>query len=160
MSGDTGSSVLIPLITAAAGLIGVIAGSWLTDRREREKQRRDYITRQLSEFYGPLVSLRVETLIYPELRKKMNSAAERFDEEKTSGTPPTGNALPEFMWIVNDDLDILKNDLIPIYRRMVDIFRNHMSVAEPETRMYFPHLVKYVQMWEKVLELLWPTPRT
>jgi hypothetical protein len=46
-----------PLISAAAGLLGVLTGGWITNSRERKKQRADHIERQLSEFYGPLITL-------------------------------------------------------------------------------------------------------
>jgi hypothetical protein len=71
MSGVTGSSILIPLISAAVVLISVVVGSWLTDWREREKQRREYITRQLSELYGPLLSLRRHVTARHEFREKV-----------------------------------------------------------------------------------------
>src|SRR5712671_3646445 len=82
---DAGATVLIPFITTAAGLTGVIVGSWLTDRREREKQRRDYITRQLSELYGPLLSLYKQVNARHRLRSQIHDAihADWDDKKRT-----------------------------------------------------------------------------
>jgi hypothetical protein len=52
---------IIPIISAVAALAGVYVGAYLIDRRERDKRRSDFITRQLTEFYGPLVARRAET---------------------------------------------------------------------------------------------------
>lgn len=35
--------LIIPLISAAAGLVGVLLGGWLSDRRERQKRHADFI---------------------------------------------------------------------------------------------------------------------
>jgi hypothetical protein len=52
---------LIPITSAVAALVGVYVGAYLVDARERKKRRSDFITRQLTEFYGPLVARRAET---------------------------------------------------------------------------------------------------
>jgi hypothetical protein len=78
---------LNPLISAAAGLGGVFLGGWLGDRREREKRRIDFITRQLSEFYGPLVSIRSEIRARGELRLKIGTA---IDEKHVRGLRDAG----------------------------------------------------------------------
>jgi hypothetical protein len=52
---------IIPIISAVAALAGVYVGAYLIDRREGKKRRSDFITRQLTEFYGPLVARRAET---------------------------------------------------------------------------------------------------
>jgi len=56
---------LSPLISAAAGLSVVFLGGWLTNRREREKRRTGHIERQLSELYGPLVTIRKQLDLKP-----------------------------------------------------------------------------------------------
>src|ERR1700674_5177897 len=71
---DSMVDFLIPLISATAGLGGVFLGGWLSDRREREKRRNDFITRQLSEFYGPLVSMRAEIRARGDLRLQIETA--------------------------------------------------------------------------------------
>ena len=86
---------LNPLISAAAGLGGVFLGGWLSDRREREKRRTAFVTRQLSEFYGPLVSMRTEIRSRGELRVKIENAMKK--SKKTVFSATTENELAEFM---------------------------------------------------------------
>jgi len=139
------------LISAASGLLGVLLGGWWSDRREREKRRTDFMARQLTEFYGPLLSLRVQIQVYYELLKRMNLAADRFEKAKTSGASSTGEGLPEQMPVSEDDIPKLNEKLFPLYRKMIDIFQNNMFVADPESHLYFPALVTYVDSWERGL---------
>ena len=155
------AAFLISLIAAGAGLAGVLLGGWLGDRREREKRRNDFITRQLSEFYGPLVSLRAEILARAELRVKIKARI----SEKLSGTTPiervTEASQKSYMAILVDEGNIFKDITMPLYRKMLDVFRERMWLAEPQTRGHLAALVEFVDVWERHLrntipdEIVW-----
>jgi hypothetical protein len=104
---------IIPIISAMAALAGAYLGGYVAYRREHEKRHSDFITRQLTEFYGPLVACRAES---------------NYDNASVSDT------------------------LLPAYRRMVTIFRDKWSLAEPETHRHFPALVKFIEIWERHLK--------
>lgn len=104
---------IIPIISAVAALAGACVGGYVAHRREHGKRHRNFIERQLTEFYGPLVACRAET---------------DYDNASVSET------------------------LLPAYRRMVAIFRDKWSLAEPETRRHFPALVKFIEIWERHLK--------
>jgi hypothetical protein len=139
------------VISAASGLLGVLLGGWWSDKRERDRRRTDFMARQLTEFYGPLLSLRVQTQVHRDLLKRMNLAAKRFEASKTTGAPLTGAGLPELMPVSGDDIPKIKEVLFPLYRRMIDVFQNNMFVADPESHLYFPALAEYVESWERGL---------
>jgi hypothetical protein len=40
---------------------------------------------------------------------------------------------------------------MPRYRSMIDTFRDKMTLAEPETREFFTHLVEFVDVWDKII---------
>jgi len=145
---------LIPLISAAAALVGVILGGWWSDRREREKRHADFIGRQLAEFYGPLVSLRAEILARSVLREKVSAAGEAAWQELIAEARQVGgrlNALasveemqrvrkerwPSFEALIKDESHILRNELMPAYRQMITTIREKMWLATPETRDRF-----------------------
>ena len=75
-------SFLTPFISAAAGLIGVALVGYLTNYLERKKTRREFITRQLLEFYGPLLSMRTEIRSRGELRVKMEKIQDKILMDK------------------------------------------------------------------------------
>lgn len=134
------------LISAGASLGGALGGaffgSWLSDRRERRN-------RKLNDFYNPLWTLQASTQIHHDLITRMNSAAQRFEESKTSGKAPTTGGLPGQMMIEDDDFTDLTKHLMPIYRNMIDVFRINMSAADPMAHQYYPILCKYVHSWER-----------
>ena len=66
-----------PLISAAAALGGVFLGGWLTNRREREKRRTDHIERQLSELYGPLMTVCKQLAARREHRQNIEGAIDK-----------------------------------------------------------------------------------
>lgn len=134
---------LIPLISGFSGLVGVAAGallnSWLAGRRDRAIRRAEFLTRQLQEFYGPILSMRLEILARSELRVKVQHAAAQME------------GLPVMMAITRDENATLRDQLMPSYQNMVATFREKMWLAEPETRAHFKAFVEYVDVWEKVL---------
>ncbi len=53
--------------------------------------------------------------------------------------------------IVDDENKTFREVLMPRYQEMVNVFREKMWLAEPETRDYFPGLIEYVDVWDKIL---------
>jgi hypothetical protein len=156
MNGSTTLSILIPLISAAAGLIGVVVGSWLTDRRERDKQRRDYITRQLSELYGPLLSLRGQVTARHEFPDKVTSAIHKQWDALSPEIQKTGADLKTIVDLRTAELDAftdhdqkaLRERFMPDYQEMLTLMRKNMWLAEKSTRDNFGSLVEYVDTWD------------
>jgi hypothetical protein len=146
-----------PLIAAASGLGGVFLGGWLSGRREKSKRRIDFVTLQLSEFYGPLVSLRAEIDARSRLRLKLEGA---MDQAHMDGLLDAGRdaqraedvtdmAIPSMLMVMRDEDRIFKEVSMPLYRKMLDIFREKTWLAEPETRAFLPPLIEFVDVWER-----------
>jgi hypothetical protein len=152
-------SVILP---AVAGFAGVLVGSWLTARREREQRRYSFMQRQLQELYSPLLGLRLEIRLRSELRNRMSSVADvewkRLCEEVRQTADPIGGfeRLQRDSWkyfeaLIDYGNKQLAQELIPAYRRMLTIFRDNMWLAEPETRVFFTPLLEFVEVWERWL---------
>jgi hypothetical protein len=58
---------------------------------------------------------------------------------------------PQFAAILNYSAEQVKNDLVPLYRQMVDLFTTNMQFAEDSTRAYFGLLVEFVEVWNRQL---------
>jgi hypothetical protein len=151
---------LNPLISATAGLCGVFLGGWLADRREREKRRSDFVERQLSEFYGPLMILRKQLSARREFREKLEPAIHKVwgrlipemrrvgvDEQRISELQTS--ALNNLSY---DDQSYLKDVFLPDFREMLRLFKEKTSLAEPSTLPHFETLVTYVDAWELFLQ--------
>jgi len=51
--------------------------------------------------------------------------------------------------VIEYDNKQLFAELLPLYRSMVERFRTHYSLAEPDTRAFFPELVEFVELWNR-----------
>jgi hypothetical protein len=161
MDGVSLLSALSPWIggLGIGALIAAVLTGWLTDRREHRKQRIDFVSKQLAEFYGPLLGMRQEIFARSELRMKIHNVAETLYQqrlEKYAGNiEALQRASDEYMPLldamIEDDNRALAETLMPLYRKMVEIFRDKMWLAEPQTRSYFPRLVEFVDVWDRVL---------
>jgi hypothetical protein len=153
--------MIAALAVAFIGVLGVAVGavltSWLGGKRERATRRAEFLTRQLQEFYGPLLSMRKEILARSELRVKIQQSADSLHLRDLVEAGPgrqddvTDGYLPGLLKMVRDENETFENILMPRYREMVSLFREKMWLAEPETRSHFAALVEFVDVWDKIL---------
>lgn len=54
--------------------------------------------------------------------------------------------------LVECDDKILKDELLPAYRKMISVFRENLSLAFPDTAEHFDKLVAFVTVWDRHLE--------
>lgn len=152
-----GISIGVP---AVAGLGGVMLGAWLSGIREKKQRVLTFIERQLCEFYSPLLGLRSEIRMRSELRSKVQDTAEFVwrrlcEENREIGAHAlqklTSERVNEFTKIIEYDNRRLREELVPAYRKMVNVFRDNMWLAESETNEYFGPLLEFVELWERWL---------
>lgn len=149
-----------PLISAAAGLLGVFLGGWLTNRREREKRRADRIERQLSEFYGPLMTMSKQLVSRREHRQNIEGTIDkvwrRLEPEMRKVGVEDQNIARELQSqydaLSDYDQRYLAEIFLPDFREMLRLFREKMWLAEPSTLPYFGTIVAYVDVWELSLQ--------
>ena len=134
-------------------LAGVMLSTWLTRWHEREKRRSDFVRQQLTEFYGPLVSMRMEILARSELRVEISKAAKAEWQEGIAHAPDEfiRTRMHEISAINDDETKILREILMPLYTGMLSLFRDKMWLAEPETQKYFKDFLTFIYIWERWL---------
>ena len=125
---------LAPICTLLAGYIGVRYGL----KQIRIQKRIDFIERQLRELYSPLLAYQKEIRAKSELRLRISKAAEEAWKEVCKRNPkPFVNHEKKFEpynKIIEYDNKQLKNELLPLYRKMLSTFRDNYWLAESETR--------------------------
>jgi len=72
-----------------------------------------------------------------------------FVEKQLSGFYSPMQGLREENRIIEFDTDKLQKELLPAYRRMADLFRENYWLAQKETRVYYPAVLEYVEIWER-----------
>ena len=150
---------VLGIVGIASALAGVWLGSCLSSRREAGERRRAFVERQLREFYSPLLGMRSELRALGEVGLKVKDTADEAWRE-IIGNQPSAEAqaklsaqrLPEFAKIVQYNNKQLRQALLPMYRTMVAVFRDNLSLAEPSTREHFATLVEFVELWTRSLD--------
>jgi hypothetical protein len=143
-----GWSDILPIVAAlgVGGWIGSVINNLMTTRRETAARTVQFRKQQLEQFYGPLLAMRNEIRARSELRVKLAGAVDKMLTEEASDAH-----LPTIKTNIQDENETFRNFLMPRYREMIDVFRDKMWLAEPETREYFMSLIEYVDVWDKIL---------
>lgn len=53
--------------------------------------------------------------------------------------------------IIEYDNNQLREELIPLYRKMLDIFTEKYWLADEDTRAYYQEFLEFVEIWERFL---------
>jgi hypothetical protein len=146
------------VIAALSGLAGVFLGGLITRRGQDKERRQARVRDKLDKFYSPLLALRSQILAKSEVRGKVHTAANAewlglFKEHPGPGEKAqiVADRRAEFDAIFDYSEEQMKTELIPLYRRMIDLFATNMQFAEESTRKYFGLLVEFVEIWNRQL---------
>ena len=151
-----GISIVVPAIS---GLFGVAVGAFLTSRRENIKRKYNFIEKQLTDFYSPLLAIRNNLKTTGELRLKISHTADGEWRKLFNGYEGQPNELrklsesrvDQFHAIVDYNNEKLRNEDIPAYHNMIEIIRKNMWLAEASTIQHFPALIEFVDIWDRFL---------
>jgi hypothetical protein len=153
------ASIAVPAI---AGLAGVAIGAWLTGGREKKQRQLAFLEKQLSSFYSPMLGLRNEVKTHSAFRVRVQNEAsaalsqlyQNLDVQERQRI--AAERSPELTRIIEYDNDKLNEELLPAYRKMVELFRESYWLAEPETRAYYGVLVEFVEVWNRWIDKALP----
>lgn len=149
------TTLVVAVITAATGLMGVALGGWISYSNQRDERRRAFLRAQLDDFYAPMVGLRMRILARSQSRQKVSEAADRASQRRLEGkSVEAQRRLEEWHGAREDqmieyDNRMLFEELLPMYREMVDVFSKRIGLAEPSTQAHFGELVHYVDVWNR-----------
>ena len=135
------------------GWIGAGINNWMAIRRKKTARAVQFRKQQLEKFYGPLLAMHKEILARSELRVKLQQAIDTQHMVDMLLAGPAGKIeeasdahLPEILANILDESETFRSILMPRYRQMIDVFRDKMWLAEPETRKYFKSLIEFVDV--------------
>jgi hypothetical protein len=144
-----GQEVLLVLISALAGLVGVALGGWLTTRSERTSRRLAFIERRLNEFYAPMLGLLTDIRLNADLRVRIqNAGAKGWQTHVATNQWDFG----PFQKLLEHDNEKFRAETLPAYRQMLALYREKMSLAFPDTIQHYPKFLEFVSVWERHLE--------
>lgn len=154
--------LLLPgLLSAIFGLIGVFTGGWIANRNQARERRHRRYEEQL-RFYAELLSIRKVILAKSELRLRLGNIAHKawqaeIGQASEQGPSPLRDDLytrrsDEYDKLADYGDNQLRDELIPLYRKMVDYWTANMAQAEPSTQQHFQTLVDFVEIWNRFLK--------
>jgi hypothetical protein len=134
--------ILPSAIAAGSALLGIAVGGHFSAHNQKRERQQRRISEQLAEFYSPLVAMRAVVLAKSELRLKISGAADvaclammehaykrgvehvmEIDKERS----------PLFEKIIEYDNRELAEEIMPTYRKMVELFGSKIHFAEPSS---------------------------
>lgn len=63
----------------------------------------------------------------------------------------TGERFPEFKKLIEYDNQKWTEELLPLYREMLNMFSSRMHLSESSTRAHYGTFVEFVEVWERWL---------
>ncbi len=128
-------NIIFPAIT---GLLGVLLGGLITSqnaKNERLNRRR----REQLDFYGAMHGMQQNIRAKSETRLKLRDIERR--QRDTSGLEAQ----------MKYDNEQLTQELVPLYRAMLDLWTKNIALAEPSTQAFYTIFVEYVEIWNRGL---------
>src|SRR5438045_9244103 len=149
---DLVRSTLSGAITAFAGFLGVLVGALLTGRRERTQRRLAFTEARLKEFYSPMLGMRKEIRVLSELRLHIdNTTIATAADFTTVGANQSSELSFAKRTLYEKQIEYnntqLREQLLPTYRRMTELFRDKYWLADADTREFYGELLEYVEIW-------------
>ncbi len=135
--------------------VGVVIGLWWSRRNDIKKQRLEFATQQLRDFYAPVLGLRKRIRTLRELRVAVTSASEptSFEYPQPQSFPEAYTQQQEHVQRVENLTKVLsfydqqfRTTLLPLYEQMEKVFRKKMHLAEASTQAHYPELIRYVEL--------------
>jgi hypothetical protein len=153
------ASLVNALVPALSGLAGVGIGGWITSHNQKRERRETHIKDQLSEFYSPLLGIRSQIKAKSEVRLKVSNAAQALWPAKFAGIDDpmvkkqiSDTDFPAYEKLLDYNNRQLTEEIIPLYRKMLEIFTDRMWLAEVSTVRHYPALVEFVEVWNRFLD--------
>ena len=143
---------------ALAVLSAYLAYRFAGRQATRERQQA-YITRQIAEFYSPMVGLRNRIRALSTLRAQVHAAADDAWKQTVDAAPAQNPAMSDYLngqfvpfeKLLDYEDEQLRTDLLPAYEKMLGIFTDHYWLSEAGTRPHFDELLRFVEIWRRHL---------
>ena len=160
MFADPAPSIVSPMwgviqsaIAAGSGLLGVFAGSWMTARSQSKDRRKAQLKEQLQDFYSPMIGMRAEVTAKRKTSEKLSGMADTIWKGKDFKEADASTrkqiliaASPTFSKLFHYDNEQFAKEILPLYKKMLRHFSDHMWLAEQSTQNLYELLVEFVEV--------------
>ena len=146
------------LLQMLSALVGAVIVYIFGIRKLSIQLRNTFIEKQLSEFYSPISGYRKRIRAKSELRVEISNAANASWQEicaqYTEARQIMNNheeLFAPYKSIIEYDNKQLREELMPLYRKMLDVVTEKYWLADEDTRAYYKDFLEFIEIWERFL---------
>lgn len=146
------------LLQFLSALIGGLVVYVFGIRKLSIELRNNFIQKQMSEFYSPIAGCRKRIRAKSEVREKVSSVANEAWKELCAPYSEANQLIHNhaeqyvpYRKIIEYDNKQLREELMPLYRKILDIFTEKYWLADEDTRAYYQGFLEFVEVWERYL---------
>ena len=137
-------------------LLGSYFGYRYGVKQFKKQKEIEYVERQIREFYSPMLGclsqIEAKSAVRYEISKVSDVAWRRIVGRHPKPFEDHEKYFKPFKKSIDYDNDQLRNELIPLYDKMIKIFSENLELAFPETRKWYPELSRFVDLWHRWLD--------
>ena len=139
-----------------SALVGAIIVYVFGIRKLSIEIRNAFVQKQLSEFYSPIAGYRKRIQTKSKLRTKVAEAADTAwnaicARHSQTEMPNHEKLFAPYKMIIEYDNKQLREELMPLYRKILDLFTEKYWLADEKTRIYYQNFLAFVEIWERYL---------
>jgi hypothetical protein len=146
------------LLQMLSALVGAVIVYVFGIRKLSVQLRNTFIEKQLSEFYSPIAGYRKRIRAKSELREKISGAASaswqeicvRYSEAQQI-MHNHDELFASYKSIIEYDNQQFREELMPLYQKMLDVFTEKYWLADVDTRAYYQDFLEFVEIWKRFL---------
>lgn len=146
------------LLQFVSALVGGLVVYVFGVRKLSIEARNSFIEKQMSEFYSPIAGYRKRIRARSKVREKVSAAASEawsdLCQSYTDANQPMHNheeLFAPYKKIIEYDNKQFRDELIPLYRKMLDVFTDKYWLADQDTRGFYQNFLEFVEIWERYL---------
>ncbi len=141
----------------ATPAIMTLLAAWLAyrfaNRQAKHTKALEFNAKQVAELYSPMIGCIRNIRAHSELRVELSGAADGawrkicelaphpfFDHEKH---------FEPFNRLIEYDNVKWREELFPLYQKMLSIFTDNYWLAEESTQQYYPELCRFIEVWNR-----------
>jgi hypothetical protein len=153
------SSTIIDLIKFILSLlgpiIGIVIGFILSRIHQSGEKKHEFHYRQINDLYSPLICciIKIENImsVQKELADYANEGWKNIHDKAPKPFFDHEKYFQPFKKLIEYDNRQQINEVIPLYREILDIFTNNYFLASNKSQVYYRDYLKFIEIWNRNL---------
>jgi hypothetical protein len=149
-------SIWISLIDLAKIVLPLIIVAFLSyklgNKKSRYEKKLEFITKQITEFYSPMLGFIYRIEASNLLQNELSKLADETWKEIAANNKEHKNLNEEFkpfQILIESGNKTTNEEVLPLFYKMHDVFTQNYWLAEDSTKQHYLILSRYVDIWRR-----------